>query len=241
MTGRLEGKTALVTGAGAGIGQATAIAFAREGARVIAVSRSPFTLPSGIETHVLDVTDGAALEQLASNIGAIDVVANIAGYVHAGTILECSNEDWERSFSVNVTSMFQVLKSFLPSMIGNGGGSVINVGSIAGVHKGTPNRLAYSASKAAVIGLTKAIAADHIRQGIRANVICPGTTDSPSLDARARATGDHAAARAAFVARQPLGRLGRPEEIAALAVYLASDEAAFTTGAVFIADGGASL
>ena len=241
MTGRLAGKTALVTGAGAGIGRAVAIAFAEEGARVYATSRSPFSLPTGIETATLDVADPKAIDRFAADAGTVDIIANVAGYVHAGTILDCETTEWDESFAVNVTAMFHVIKAFLPSMIAAGGGSIVNVGSVAGVHKGTPNRLAYSASKAAVIGLTRALAADHIGQGIRANVICPGTTDSPSLDARARATGDHAAARAAFIARQPLGRLGRPEEIAALAVHLASDEAGFTTGAVFVADGGASL
>jgi 2-keto-3-deoxy-L-fuconate dehydrogenase len=241
MTRRLEGKVALVTGAGAGIGKAIALAFAEEGARVIATSRSPFDLPPPIEVQSLDVTDPAGISQLASSVGHVDILVNVAGYVHAGTILDCPDEEWQASFDVNVSGPFHLIKAFLPRMIERGSGNIINVGSIAGAIKGTPNRFAYGASKAALLGLTKGLAADYVAQGIRANLIAPGTTDSPSLNERARATGDYEAARAAFVARQPLGRLGRPEEIAALAVHLASDESAYTTGAVYVADGGVTM
>lgn len=238
---RLEGKTAIITGAGAGIGRAIALAFAAEGAKVIATSRSPFTLPAPIETHSLDVGDRHAIAAFAGSVGAVDILVNVAGYVHAGTILDCDEDDWARSFDINVSACFRLAKALLPGMLERGSGNIINVGSIAGAIKGTPNRFAYGASKAALMGLTKGLAADFADRGIRANLIAPGTTESPSLDQRARDTGDYEAARAAFVARQPLGRLGRPEEIAALAVHLASDESAYTTGAVYVADGGATM
>lgn len=238
---RLKGKTALITGAGAGIGRAIALAFADEGAHVIATSRSSFELPAPIVTHSLDVADAAAIAAFAASQGAIDIIVNVAGYVHAGTILDCSDEDWATSFAVNVSGPFQLIRAFLPRMIAQGWGNIINVGSIAGAIKGTPNRFAYGASKAALVGLTKGIAADFVGQGIRANLIAPGTTDSPSLNERAKATGDYEAARTAFIARQPMGRLGQPEEIAALAVHLASDESAYTTGAVYVADGGVTM
>jgi 2-keto-3-deoxy-L-fuconate dehydrogenase len=241
MSLRLQAKNAVITGAGAGIGRAIALAFAAEGANVIATSRSPFTLPSPIETRILDVRDGGAIEGFAKDVGDVDILVNVAGYVHAGTILDCDEEDWARSFDVNVTASYRLIKALLPGMLTRGYGNVIKVGSIAGALKGTPRRFAYGASKAALVGLTKGLAADFVAQGIRTNLIAPGTTDSPSLDQRARDTGDYEAARASFVARQPLGRLGRPEEIAALAVHLASDESAYTTGAVYVADGGVTM
>ncbi|GLQ54782.1 SDR family oxidoreductase [Devosia nitrariae] len=241
MNGRLAGKTALVTGAGAGIGRAVALAFAGEGAKLTAISRSAFDLGEGIATRRLDVADTAGIHALAEELGTVDIIANVAGYVHAGTILDCSREEWEGSFAVNVTAIYETVRAFLPAMLAKGRGNIVCVGSIAGAIKGTPGRFAYGASKAALVGLVKGIAADFVGRGIRANLICPGTTDTPSLDERARATGDYEAARAAFIARQPMGRLGRPEEIAALAVHLASDESAFTTGAVYVADGGATI
>ncbi len=238
---RLEAKTAVITGAGAGIGHAIALPFAAEGARVIATSRSPFEVPKPIEARILDVSDREAIAAFADEAGDVDILVNVAGFVHAGTILDCDETDWAKSFEVNVTASYRLTKALLPGMLARGYGNIINVGSIAGALKGTPNRLAYGASKAALVGLTKGIAADFVGQGIRANLIAPGTTDSPSLDQRARDTGDYEAARAAFIARQPLGRLGRPEEIAALAVHLASDESAYTTGAVYVADGGVTM
>ena len=238
---RLAGKTAVVTGAGAGIGRAIALVFAEEGAEVLATSRSPFELPAPITTRLLDVTDSAAIAAFAQTVGAVDVLVNVAGYVHAGTILDCDEGEWAASLDVNVTAPYRLIKALLPAMLERGRGNIINVGSIAGAIKGTPNRFAYGASKAALVGLTKGLAADFVGQGIRANLIAPGTTDSPSLNQRARATGDFDAARAAFIARQPLGRLGQPEEIAALAVHLASDESGYTTGAVYVADGGVTM
>ena len=238
---RLDGKTALITGAGAGIGRAVALAFAEEGARVIATSRSAFALPEPIETRLLDVGDREAVAAFTAALGPLDILVNVAGYVHAGSILDCDEDDWARSFEVNVTACFRLAKALLPGMLERGRGNILTIGSIAGALKGTPNRFAYGASKAALVGFTKGLAADFAGRGIRANLIAPGTTDSPSLDQRARDTGDYEAARAAFIARQPLGRLGRPEEIAALAVHLASDESAYTTGAVYVADGGVTM
>lgn len=242
MTGsRLDGKTAVITGAGAGIGKAIALAFAAEGAKVIATSRSPFALPAPIETRRLDVSDRQAIASFAAGVGDVNIVVNVAGFVHAGTILDCDEDDWALSFAVNVTASYRLIKALLPGMLARGDGNIINVGSIAGALKGVPNRLAYGASKAALVGLTKGLAADFVSQGIRANLIAPGTIDSPSLAQRARDTGDYQSARDAFIARQPLGRLGLPEEIAALAVHLASDESAYTTGAVYVADGGVTM
>jgi len=240
MTTRLNGKVALVTAAARGIGRATAERFAAEGARVIATDRDLDALDglAGCETRALDVTDGAAVTALAAEIGRIDVLANIAGIVHAGTILDCSEEEWDQAIAINMTAMYRTVRAFLPAMLAGGGGAIVNVSSIASSVKGIPNRFAYGATKAGVIGLTKAVAADFVGQGIRCNAICPGTIDTPSLQQRLHDTGDYAAAQAAFIARQPMGRLGRAEEIAALALYLASDEAAFTTGAVHVIDGG---
>lgn len=241
MRHRLERKTALVTGAGAGIGRAIALAFAAEGAHVIATSRSPFEMPCASAVHRLDVADPNAIAAFAAGIGTVDILVNVAGYVHAGDIMGCSDDEWQLSFDINVTGPFLLIKALLPRMLEQGHGNIINIGSIAGALKGTANRFAYGASKAALLGLTKGLAADFAGQGIRANYIAPGTTDTPSLTERAKATGDSEAAKAAFIARQPLGRLGRPEEIAALAVHLACDESAFTTGAVYVADGGVTM
>ena len=247
MSGRLQGKTAVITAAAAGIGRATAEAFAREGARVIATDIDASGL-AGLpaDTRRLDVRSTAAVEALAREVGAIDVLFNCAGFVHHGSILECSEDDWDFSFDLNVKSMHRTIRAFLPAMLENGGGSIINIASGASSVRGLPLRYAYGASKAAVIGLTKAVAADFIRRGVRCNAICPGTVDSPSLEGRievlARNTGQsEETVRKAFIDRQPMGRLGRPEEIAALAVYLASDESAFTTGQIHLADGGFAL
>ncbi|HYP07114.1 MAG TPA: SDR family oxidoreductase [Bryobacteraceae bacterium] len=244
---RLEGKTALVTAAGAGIGKATAEAFAREGARVFATDIDTRKL-SGLrcETRQLDVRSTSAVRSLASEIGAVDILFNCAGFVHHGSVLECSDEDWDLTFDINVKSMHRTIRAFLPGMLDRGNGSIINIASGASSVRGLPNRYAYGASKAAVIGLTKAVAADVIRNGVRCNAICPGTIDSPSLDSRieqqaSRENKPVAEVRQAFINRQPIARLGKPEEIAAFAVYLASDESAFTTGAIHIVDGGFSL
>lgn len=247
MNSRLAGKTALLTAAGQGIGRATALAFADEGATVWATDVNHGTLQElaeekpGLNVSTLDVLDRGAVEHLASMIGAIDVLFNCAGYVHHGTIMECTEEDWDLSFDLNVRSMYYTCRSVIPGMLSRGRGSIINVASACSSIKAAPNRFVYASTKAAVIGLTKAIAADFIRQGIRCNAICPGTVDSPSLQQRILARGDAEKARADFLARQPMGRLGRPEEIAALAVYLASDESAFTTGQMLIPDGGWTL
>lgn len=240
--GRLSGKRALVTAAGQGIGRASALMMAREGARVIAADINPATLESlaveGIETRILNVRDKAAVEAAAAEIGALDVLFNCAGFVAAGTILDCDEDQWAFSLDLNMTAMFRMCKAFLPAMIAGGGGSIINMASVAGSVLAAPNRFVYGATKAGVIGLTKSIAADFIGQGIRANAICPGTVESPSLDERLRATGDYEAAKKAFIARQPIGRIGKPEEIAALVTYLASDESAYTTGVAHVIDGG---
>ncbi|HVO16940.1 MAG TPA: SDR family oxidoreductase [Alphaproteobacteria bacterium] len=245
MSGRLAGKRALVTAAAQGIGRATAEAFAREGARVIATDVNDnglASLPSAVAKHHLDVTDAKAIEALARELGALDVLFNCAGYVHQGTILDCAEKDWDFSFTLNVRSMYLVIRAFLPAMLASGrGGSIINMSSVVSSLKGAPNRFAYGATKAAVIGLTKSVAADYIKRGIRCNAICPGTVATPSLDDRIAALGGGDQVRRAFVDRQPLGRLGTPEEIAALAVYLASDESAFTTGATHVIDGGFAL
>jgi 2-keto-3-deoxy-L-fuconate dehydrogenase len=236
----LNGKTAVVTAAAQGIGRATAECFAREGARVVATDINMDALQevAGCEHRQLDVRDPEAIAALARDVGRIDILFNCAGYVANGTILDCDENDWTFSFDLNVTSMYRMIRAFLPAMLEAGAGSIINVASIASSIKGVPNRFAYGASKAAVIGLTKAIAADYVARGVRSNAICPGTVESPSLEQRLIATGDYEAARQAFIARQPMGRLGRPEEVAALALYLASDQSAFTTGQPFVVDGG---
>jgi 2-keto-3-deoxy-L-fuconate dehydrogenase len=240
MTGRLQGKVALVTAAARGIGRATVELYVREGARVIATDRDLDALEGleGAELRVLDVTDPAAVLALTADIGSVDILANIAGIVHAGTILDCTEEDWDQAVSINMTAMYRTIRAVLPGMLAKGGGAIVNVSSIASSVKGIPNRFAYGATKAGVIGLTKAVAADFVGQGIRCNAICPGTIDTPSLQQRLHDTGDYAAAQAAFVARQPMGRLGRAEEIAKLALYLGSDDSSFTTGAVHVIDGG---
>ncbi|HZF80198.1 MAG TPA: SDR family oxidoreductase [Rubrivivax sp.] len=248
MTQRLAGKTAFVTAAGQGIGRATAIAFAREGARVIATDINAALLDtlgqeSGCSVQRLDVTDAAAITAAAARHGAVDVLFNAAGFVHAGTVLDCTEEDWDFAFQLNVRSQFRTIKAFLPGMLERGAGSIINVASVAGSIKGAPNRFVYGATKAAIIGLTKSVAADFITRGIRCNAICPGTVESPSLRDRISAQAQAAAqttaqVEAAFVSRQPMGRLGKVEEIAALAVYLASDESSFTTGTAQVIDGG---
>ena len=246
MAGRLAGKTALVTAAAQGIGRATALAYAVEGAEVLATDVDEAALEAlagtpGITVRRLDVTDGAAVDALAKKTGALGVLTNVAGFVHHGSILDCAEADWDFSFDLNVKAMYRTIRAFLPAMLEAGGGAIVNMASVASSIRGLPDRLVYGASKAAVIGLTKAVAADHITQGIRCNAICPGTVDSPSLDARIAAFDDPVAARKAFIARQPLGRIGTPEEIAALAVHLAGDESSYTTGSVFTADGGVSL
>lgn len=249
--GRLSGKTALLTAAGQGIGRATALAFAAEGARVIATDVNADALDrlradqGGIETRVLDVRDAAAVEDAARAVGPVQVLFNCAGFVHHGTILDCTPADWDFSMDLNVTSMYRMCRAFLPGMLEQAergvGGSIINMSSGASSIKGAPNRFVYGTTKAAVIGLTKSIAADFVGRGVRCNAICPGTVQTPSLDDRIAAQGDAEKARAAFIARQPMGRLGKPEEIAALAVYLASDESGFTTGAIHVIDGGWTL
>ena len=251
MTGRLSGKTAFCTASGAGIGRATAVAFAREGAHVIATDIDTAALETlkreGIAaTYKLDVRDTAAVSALAKDIGAVDILFNAAGFVAAGSVLECTEGDWDFSFDLNVKSMHRTISSFLPWLLAKGGGSIVNIASAAGAPRGVINRYAYGATKAAVIGLTKSVAADFIRKGIRCNAICPGTVQSPSLDARIAAQSQvlgksQDEVRQMFVDSQPMGRLGTAEEIASIAIYLASDEAAFTTGQAFLVDGGFTL
>lgn len=240
--GRLSGKIAFLTAAGQGIGRASALAMAREGARVIATDVNAETLSTlkadGIETHLLDVRDPAAIAALAGQIGAVDILFNCAGFVAHGTILDCDEGQWASTFDLNVTAMYRVTRAFLPAMLENGGGSVINMSSAASSIIAAPNRFVYGATKAAVIGMTKAIAADFITRGVRCNAICPGTVDSPSLQGRIKATGDYDTGRAAFLARQPTGRFGTPEEIANLVVFLGSDESSLITGTAQIIDDG---
>ena len=241
----VAGKRVLVTAAAQGIGRASVLAFAEAGADVIAVDINATALAElpNVRTHVLDVTQTDAIQALASELGAIDVLFNCAGYVHSGTILDCDEEAWKFSFDLNVTAMYRMIRAFLPAMIENGGGSIINMSSVASSVKGVPNRFAYCASKAAVIGLTKSVAADFVAKGIRCNAICPGTVDSPSLRQRIAAQAQQEGRAedevyAAFVSRQPMGRIGKPEEIAALALYLGSDASGFTTGTINVIDGG---
>jgi 2-keto-3-deoxy-L-fuconate dehydrogenase len=240
--GRLQGKVCVVTGAGQGIGRASALAMQAEGARVIATDINSKTLAElaakGIETRLLNVRDAAAVAQIAADLPETDVLFNCAGYVANGTIMDCTEEDWAFSIDLNVTAMFRMCKAFLPGMIGKGGGTIVNMASAVGSLIAAPNRFVYGVTKAGVIGLTKAIAADFVTKGIRCNAICPGTVESPSLDERLRATGDYEAARKAFTARQPMGRMASAEEIAHLVVYLSSDESAFTTGHAHVIDGG---
>lgn len=243
MSGRLAGKTALITAAGQGIGQATALAFAAEGARVIATDIAEDKLArlaqaAPVTTRRLDVTDPTEIAAAAAEIGALDVLFNCAGTVHHGTILDCEDADWERSFELNVRAAHRMIRAFLPAMLAAGGGSIVNMSSVVSSIVGAPNRYVYGATKAAVIGLTKAVARDFVGQGIRCNAVCPGTVETPSLEERIAAFDDPEAARADFIERQPMGRLGRPEEIAALCVYLASDESSYATGTAVVIDGG---
>src|SRR5271155_3255829 len=247
MTGRLREKTAVLTAAGAGIGRATADAFAAEGARVIATDIDPKAL-EGLagETRKLDVRSTDAVDALAREVGPIDILFNCAGYVHHGSVLECSDADWDFSFDLNVKSMHRTIKTFLPGMLEKKSGSIVNISSAVSSIRGVPNRYAYGATKAAVIGLTKSVAADFIRQGIRCNAICPGTIVSPSLEERvaaaSKATGKSLeAVRQDFIDRQPMGRLGTAQEVAALALFLASDEASYITGQPHLVDGGMAL
>jgi 2-keto-3-deoxy-L-fuconate dehydrogenase len=250
MGDRLKGKVAVCTAAGAGIGQATAIAFAREGARVIATDVNEESLAAlegaGVAERVkLDVLDGQAVEALARRLGSVDVLFNAAGFVHHGTILDCSDKDWDFSFDLNVKSMHRTIKAFLPGMLAKGKGSILNIASTVGANKSAPNRYVYSATKAAVVGLTKAVAMDFIGKGIRCNCICPGTIATPSLEQRIKALGAQVGgvdkARRMFIERQPMGRLGTAEEMAHVAVYLASDESLYTTGSAIFSDGGFTL
>lgn len=240
---RLEGKVALVTAAGQGIGRATVESYAQQGAIVYAADINDESLTEldkikNVTAIKLDVTNADAVEKVVKEIGTLDILFNCAGIVHAGSILDCSEDEWDFAFELNVKAMYRLAKLTLPSMLENGGGSIINMSSVASSIKGVPNRFAYCASKAAVIGMTKAIAADFVTQGIRCNAICPGTVDSPSLHDRLRETGDYENALKEFVARQPMGRVGKATEIANLALYLASDESSFTTGQIHIIDGG---
>ena len=245
---RLKNKTVFATATGQGIGRACALAFHREGARVIATDVNAALLAQlerdapGIETFTLDVLDTAAVDAAAKHAGAVDILFNCAGYVHTGTAVDTDEAGWDRSFDLNVKSLWRMLRAFLPAMIANGGGSVVNIASAAGSIKGAPKRYAYGATKAAVIGITKSVATDFIKQGIRCNAICPGTVDTPSLNERIQTMpGGAEANRKMFEARQPVGRFCTPDEIAYLAVWLASDESAFVTGGAHVIDGGWTL
>ena len=246
MTDRLSGKTALVTAAAQGIGRACALAFAAEGANVLATDINAAKLDEldgtpNIVTTRLDVLDNDMVASLAREIAAPSILLNCAGFVHHGNIMDAKEDEWDFGFNLNVKSQFRTIRAFLPGMITAGGGSIINMASVSGSISGVPNRLVYGATKAAVIGLTKSVARDYIGHGIRCNAIAPGTVQSPSLDDRINAFDDPVQARKDFIARQPLGRLGKAEEIAALAVYLASDESAYTTGSIMVSDGGLTL
>ena len=243
---RLKGKTALVTAAGQGIGYASVMAMAAEGATVWATDINPTLLErfkghAIIHTHVLDVMDKAAIKALAAKIPAIDVLFNCAGFVHAGTVLEATDEDWDFAFDLNVRSQFWMIQAILPGMIAKKNGSIINMASIASSIRGLPNRFVYGATKAAVVGLTKAVAADYVTQGIRCNAVCPGTVDTPSLQDRINAYADPTEARKQFIARQPMGRLATAEEIAPVVVFLASDDSTFSTGNLYSVDGGMTI
>jgi 2-keto-3-deoxy-L-fuconate dehydrogenase len=243
MNGRLSGKRALLTAAGQGIGRATALAFLREGAEVLATDVNAAALEELVRlqprmrTSLLDVRDERAVTSVAS-AGPFDVLFNCAGFVHHGSILDCTPEDWAFSLELNLTSMYRTIRAVLPGMLAQRRGSIVNMSSVASSIKGAQNRCVYGTTKAGVIGLTKSVAADYVSQGIRCNAVCPGTVQTPSLDQRIAAQGDPAKARTAFIARQPIGRLGTAEEVAALVVYLASDESAYTTGAIHVIDGG---
>jgi NAD(P)-dependent dehydrogenase (short-subunit alcohol dehydrogenase family) len=246
MGGRLAGKTALVTAAAQGMGRAAALAFAREGARVLATDVNEALLREldgrpGLSTESLDVLDDAAVSAFVERTGAVNVLFNCAGWVHQGTLLDCSIADWDRSFDLNVRSMFVMTKAMLPKMVAGGGGVILNMASVLGAHKAAPNRLAYAASKAAVAGFTRALAVDHVKQNIRVNCVCPGTVDTPSLADRINAFADPVQARKDFIARQPMGRLATAEELAEAFVYLVSDESSFMTGQAIFVDGGMSL
>jgi 2-keto-3-deoxy-L-fuconate dehydrogenase len=246
MAGRLSGKTTFITAAGQGIGRGAALAFAREGAKVWATDVNAKALAEiegmdGIRTRALDVTDEAAIAKAAAEVGPVDVLFNCAGFVHHGTILECAPKDWDFSFNLNVKSMYLVTRAFLPGMLAKGRGSIINMSSIASSVKGLPNRFVYGTTKAAVVGLTKAIAADYVKQGIRCNCIGPGTVDTPSLQGRIAAFADPVQARKDFIARQPMGRLGTVEDITGILVFLASDESLFATGNMYSIDGGMTI
>ena len=246
MAGRLQGKVAFVTAAGQGIGRGAALAFAREGATVWATDLNAKTLAAlegqdGIRTRPLDATDEAAIARVAAEVGDIDVLFNCAGFVHHGTILDCTPKDWDFSFNINVRSMYLVTRALLPGMLKKGAGSIINMASVASSLKGLPNRFVYGATKAAVIGLTKAIAADYVRQGIRCNAICPGTVDTSSLGERINAFADPVQARKDFIARQPMGKLGTVDDITGILVFLASDESLFATGNAYAIDGGMTI
>jgi 2-keto-3-deoxy-L-fuconate dehydrogenase len=246
MTGRLAGKTAFITAAAQGMGRAAALAFAREGARVWATDVNAQGIKDlegrdGIRTRALDVTDEAAIQKVAGEVGDVDILFNCAGVVHHGSILDASVKDWDQAFVINVKSMFLVSRAFLPGMVKRQKGSIINMASVASSLRGLPNRCVYGASKAAVIGLTKSIAADYVRQGIRCNAICPGTVDTPSLQGRINAFADPVQARKDFVARQPMGRLGTVDDITGMLVFLASDESLFATGNAYSIDGGMTI
>ena len=244
---RLEGKTAVITSAAQGIGKATALAMVREGATVWATDINAALLAAlaketpAIKTHVLDVLKQEHVDAAAAEIGTPDILFNCSGYVHAGTIMDVVDKDWDFAFDLNVRAHYRMMRAFTPGWIEKGKASVINMSSLASSIKGVPNRFLYGTTKAAVIGMTKAMAADYVTKGIRVNAICPGTVETPSLYDRMRAQGDFEKAKAAFIARQPMGRLAQPEEIASLVIYLASEESAFVTGQTFTIDGGWSV
>ena len=240
---RLSGKRALITAAGQGIGKATALRLAAEGAQVLATDVNAATLADlqaipGITTQVLNVLDADAITATVTSAGRIDILFNCAGVVHAGDIMASNEDEWDFAFALNCKAMYRMLRAVLPGMVAQGGGSIINMASVAGPITAPPNRFIYSASKAAVGGITKSVAQDYVKQGIRCNAVCPGTVDSPSLHQRLRDTGNYEAAMAAFIARQPMGRIGKPEEIAAMVAYLGADESAYTTGQLIALDGG---